>query len=141
MRSGPGSACGWAGHVAGPAAPAGRPGSAFDGPGPARGEEAGQVAGAPALVGLEELPGHGRAVLGALDGPEHADRRGLVGAPGQAAQLEGQPGLVAALVVDEQGVLAHVGHLDDAQAAVGLHDHAVLAARPRSGWARRGRAG
>ena len=34
----------------------GRPGSAFDGPGPARGEEAGQVAGAPALVGLEQLP-------------------------------------------------------------------------------------
>ena len=55
----------------------------------------GQVAGAPALVGLEQLPGHGRAVLGALDGPEHADGGGLVGPPGQAGQLEGEPGLVA----------------------------------------------
>ena len=86
----------------------------------------GQVARAPALAGLEELAVHGVAVLGALDGPEDPDGRGLVGAPGQAAQLEGEPGLVPALVVDEQGVLAHLRHLGDPQAAVGLHDHPVL---------------
>ena len=66
------------------------------------------------------------AVVGALDGAEHADRCRFVGAPRQAGKLEGEPGLVPALVVDEQGVLAHVGHLGDAQPAVGLHDHPVL---------------
>ena len=74
------------------ARPEGPAGSGLDGPGPARGQERGEVAGAPALVGLEELAGHGLAVLGALHGPEDADRGGLVRAAGQAAELEGQPG-------------------------------------------------
>src|SRR5580658_5062523 len=100
--------------------------SGFDGPGPARGEEAGEVAGAAALVGLEELTVQGGAVLGTLDGPEDADGRGLVGAPGQATELEGQPRFVPALVVDQQRVLTDLGHLSHAQAAVGLHDDTVL---------------
>ena len=40
-------------------------------------------------------------------------------------QLEGQA--LVGLVVHEEGVLADVGHVDDAQLAVGAHDHAVLA--------------
>ena len=78
---------------------------------------------------------HGLAVLGALHGPEDPDGGGLVGAAGQAAELEGQARLVPALVVDEEGVLADVGHRDHADGPSGSWTTPCSCSAPkRMGW-------
>ena len=55
---------------------------------------------------------------------------GSWGPLGEPGQLEGQT--LVGLVVDEQGVGAHVGHVDHPQLAVGAHDHAVLQVGPET---------
>ena len=54
----------------------------------------------------------------------------------QAGEREGEARVVAVGVVDEDRVLADVGHLDDAQLAVGAHDaHPCWPSAPnRIGW-------
>ena len=95
-------------------------------PGGAAAQERLEVAGALRRDLLVDLALHLGGVLEALDGPEHADRRGLVGAAGQAGEQERDARVDAGLVVDEQGVLADVGHVDDAGAGLGVEHHAPL---------------
>ena len=61
-----------------------------------------------ALVGIVLL-----AVLGTLDCPKDPDRRGLVRAACQAGQRERQPGVSPGLVVDQEGLLPYLGHVND----------------------------
>ena len=74
-----------------------------------------------------ELPVGLGGVLGPLDGAEHADRRGLVGPRGQAGQHERQAGSARVSSWTRMRVLADVGDVDDAGAAL-----ARRATTPRS---------
>src|SRR5688572_27177981 len=74
-----------------------------------RTEQTGQIPRPPLVLGGGELPADLGAVLPALDGAEHPDGGGRGGPDGQAGQGEGEGGLGALLVVDQQGVLPHVG--------------------------------
>ena len=76
-------------------------------------------------LGDGQLAAHLGAVVGPLDGAEHADRRGLVRPARQPRELEGEA-LVRSRRARGWRRLADVGHLDDAQLAVGAHDHRVL---------------
>src|SRR5437764_1146374 len=86
-------------------------------------EERGQVAGADPLLGVDQLVLHGIAVRGAVDGPEDADGCRLEGPARQTGEHERQPRLVTLLVVDEDLVLAHLGHVDDLRSALAVEDH------------------
>jgi len=49
------------------------------------------------------------------------------GAVGEPGEREGEPGVGALLVVDQEGAFAHLGHVDDLEAAVRALDDAALA--------------
>ena len=84
-------------------------------------EETGQVAPTGCPGGLDLTVGLG-PVVRRLDRPEDPDR-GRLGRTGrQTAEQERQPGVVATLVVDEERVLPHVGHVDDPHAREAVDD-------------------
>ena len=109
----------------------------FDGPGRGGPEQRREVARAAALGGGDELALHLDLVRRPVDGAEHADRRRRLGVLGQARERERQRRVVAVLVVHEEPVLADVGDPHDLRFAELVHHHAHLAARRRSGSARR----
>src|SRR5947209_15958248 len=98
-------------------------------PGGTRVQKLGEVAGALSLLGLDQLVLHGVAVGGTLDGAEHADGRGLERPACQTGQHEGQPRLVALLVVYEDLVLPDVGYVDDLGPALSVEDDAPRSVR------------
>src|SRR5579875_449203 len=102
------------------------PGLGGDLPGRGGVEQGPEVTGSLAVLGPGQLLVHQRAVIGPLHRPEDADGGGRVGALGQPGEHEGQAGVLPALVVDEQGLLPHVGHVDDAGPALAVQHHALL---------------
>ncbi len=60
-----------------------RPVRSVDRPGGARVQQVGEIAGTVAVLGHRQLAAHLGAVVGPVDRPEHADRRGLVRSAGQ----------------------------------------------------------
>ena len=95
-------------------------------------QERGEIAGAElGLRGLE-LGLHGLAVDGALDRAKHADRGGAGRALGEVGEREREARWLVMCIVHEQGVLSHVGYVDDLEGAVGALDDAALVLRPEA---------
>ena len=75
----------------------------------------------PVLLRRGELPGRLGAVLGPVDGAEHADRRGLgTGRVARRDSMKASPGSSRASSCTRMAVLAHVGHVDDAGPALAV---------------------
>ena len=99
-----------------------------DGPGGAGAQQRREVAGPLLLLGGGELAVDLAAVLGPLDGPEHADRRRLVGPRDRRDSANARPGSARCSSCTRMRVLADVGDVDDPQPGRrASSDHALLA--------------